>query len=336
MNTAHYEHKMAAHCETGTVAGILNHKGLSISEPMVFGISGGIFFAYLKSPKFAFPMFVPRSKPGDIRKKVQKRLKVSYKEKKFSNPHKANTTLNELLKQNIPVATQVDMFYMDYIPKYMKVHFNGHFITVVGRENGVYTVSDCYYPSLVELRSDSMEKARFAKGDLAPKGLLFYFTHVPSDSDLKTPIVAGITEACRNMIKLPVPFIGVKGIRLFGRKVVEWPKIARDEEHLSHEIMKISVGLEDRGTGGAGFRFMYATFLQEASRLLDSRDLADMSKKMMAIGDNWREISLYSARIGKNLDLGPESLKKLGEMIMARADEEEQFFTQLLKIIKGY
>jgi hypothetical protein len=100
--------------------------------------------------------------------------------------------------------------------------------------------------------------------------------------------------------------------------------------------MKISVGLEDRGTGGAGFRFMYATFLQEAAKLLDSSDLSDMSKKMMAIGDNWREISLYSARIGKNHDLGPESMKKLQDMIMERADEEETFFKQLLKIVKQH
>lgn len=336
MNTSNYKHKMAAHCETGTVTGILNHGGLAISEPMVFGISGGIFFAYLKSPKFAFPMFVPRSKPGDIRKKVQKRLNVSYKQKTFRSPQKALSTLNDLLEQNIPVATQVDMFYMDYIPKYMKVHFNGHFITVVGRENGVYTVSDCYYPNLVDLKKDSLQKARFAKGDLAPKGLLFHFTNVPTGVDLKGPILAGIKEACRNMVKLPVPFIGVKGIRLFARKVVEWPKLARDEEHLSHEIMKISVGLEDRGTGGAGFRFMYATFLQEAAKLLDSSDLADLSKQMMTIGDHWREVSLYSARIGKNKDLGPESLIKLQGMIMERADEEGAFFNQLLKAIKSF
>ena len=55
---------MAAHCESGTVASILSHAGLPISEPMVFGISGGIFFGYFESKKFPFPTFVVRNRPA--------------------------------------------------------------------------------------------------------------------------------------------------------------------------------------------------------------------------------------------------------------------------------
>ena len=64
------------------------------------------------------------------------------------------------------------------------------------------------------------------------------------------------------MLKIPLPFLGVKGIRMFSRKINEWPSLARDMEHLSHEIMKINILLEDQGTGGGGFRFMFATFLR--------------------------------------------------------------------------
>jgi phytoene dehydrogenase-like protein len=48
--------------------------------------------------------------------------------------------------------------------------------------------------------------------------------------------------------------------------------------------MMINVILEERGTGGAGFRFMYATFLREAAHVLGRTDLADMGNKMMQIG----------------------------------------------------
>jgi hypothetical protein len=47
MSVIPFNHKMAAHCESGTVTAILNYAGLDISEPMVFGVSSGIFFAYL-------------------------------------------------------------------------------------------------------------------------------------------------------------------------------------------------------------------------------------------------------------------------------------------------
>ncbi len=334
MNTSGYKHKMAAHCETGTVTGILNHAGMQITEPMVFGISAGIFFAYLQSPKLPFPLFVHRSKPGSIRKKIKKRLGVSFKESKNNNIDKATLALDTLIAQKIPVPVQVDMFYMDYIPKYMKVHFNGHYVTVVGKENSAYTVSDCYYPQLADLSIESMQKARSAKGDLAPRGLLFYATDVLKEVDLKQPILKGIKEAARNMVKLPVPFIGVKGIRMFARKVVDWPKIARDEDHLSHQIMDISANLEEKGTGGAGFRFMYASFLQEASKVLNDNTLADMSKQMMENGDNWRELSLFAAKMGKHHEFAPEKFKELQNMILARADVEEKLFNELLLAVK--
>jgi hypothetical protein len=325
---------MAAHCETGTIMSMLNHAGLPISEPMVFGISGGIFFAYLESSRMPFPMIVTRTKPGDIRKKISKRIGAEFVKCTFQDPARAQQQLDSLLLRQIPVSTQVDMFNMDYIPMYMKAHFNGHFIIIVGKENDSYLVSDCYYRELTSLNALSLEKARFAKGDLAPKGLMYYIKTVNKNPDLYKIIIKGIQDGCKNMLKIPIPFLGVKGIRRFAKKVVDWPKIARDEEHLSHEIMSINITLEDRGTGGAGFRFMYATFLQEASKILARPDFSDMAGQMMGIGDRWREISLFSARIGKKHDLGPDRLKDLQGMILKRADEEEKFFKQLYAIVK--
>ncbi len=69
MSQIPFRHIMAAHCESGTVTALLNHHGMNITEPMVFGISSGIFFAYLKTPVMDFPMFAVRSMPGQVRTK---------------------------------------------------------------------------------------------------------------------------------------------------------------------------------------------------------------------------------------------------------------------------
>ncbi len=331
-----FEHKMAAHCETGTIAALLTHKGTPISEPMVLGITGGIFFAYLQSNKFPFPMFVVRTKPGHIRKTIGKRVGAKFKAMKFKDQKKAEESLDSLLSEGIPAAVQVDMFYMDYIPKHMKAHFNGHFITAIGKEDNKYVVSDCYYPNLAELTSSSMLKGRFAGGDLAPKGLIYYPESVTelSEEELKKSIIKGLKDACKGMLKIPVPFVGIKGIRKFANKIMTWPSIAKDEEHLSHEIMNINVILEERGTGGGGFRFMYASFLQEAANIFNSDELMDMSKRMMSIGDHWREVSLKAARTGKNRDFSEKALSELSKMIHERADEEEIFFKDLLSLVK--
>jgi hypothetical protein len=335
MDIAPYKHRMAAHCESGSITSLLNNAGLEISEPMVFGISSGIFFGYFHKMKaFPFPTFIVRNKPGQMRENLSKRLGVKFKTYSFGKPEEGIVKLDELISKQVPVAAQVDFFYMDYIPSWERVHINVHFIIIVGKNKDGYTVSDSYFPQLVGLKDESLRKARFAGGNMSPKGFLFHPEYIPKEIQYEEAIRKGIKKACFNMLKIPIPFLGVKGIRKFAAKVVEWPSLARDEEHLSHEIMKINVLLEDQGTGGAGFRFMFATFLQEASGILDKPELSVLSREMMEIGDGWRELSLFAARIGKNRDLGPERLRELSGMIAARAGVEEQFFTKLAKVIK--
>lgn len=325
---------MAAHCESGTVTSLLNNAGMEITEPMVFGISSGIFFGYFhKMKSFTFPTFIVRNKPGQMREKVSKRLGIKFYTQKFSKPEQGMQKLDELLSRQIPVAVQVDFFYMDYIPDWERVHINVHFIVVVGKEGSDYIVSDSYFPTLVKLSESSMRKARFAGGSMSPKGFLFYPEHIPQSAPLEKAITKGIKKACFNMLSIPIPFLGVKGIRAMARKIEEWPKFARDIEHLSHEIMKINILLEDQGTGGAGFRFMYAGFLQQASAVLHKPELKKLSGELMEIGDKWREISLFAARIGKNRDLGTDRLAELRDMLLDRADAEEAFFKKLQKTI---
>lgn len=334
MSIIPFKHKMAAHCESGTVTALLNHVGLEISEPMVFGIASGIFFGYFHTSKFPFPIFVARNKPGDIRANISKRLGIKFKTAKFSNQEEGEKALDSLLEQNIPVGVQVDFFYMDYSPPWARVHVNVHFMTVIGKKGSKYIISDPYYPDLVELDRESMQKGRFAGGSMAPKGFLFYVARIPEKIDWEGAIKKGILKATFYMLKLPIPFLGIKGIRLFARKIVDWPKYARDTEHLSHEIMKINIFLEEQGTGGGGFRFIYASFLREAAEKMNYPKLTEMAKKIMGIGDEWRAVSLFAARIGKNRDLGPDKLNILSAKIMERAEEERQFFTELREMIK--
>jgi len=329
-----FTHKMAAHCETGALTASLNHAGLEITEPMIFGIGSGIFFGYFKNPRFAFPIFTVRSRPGHIRKNVAKLFKVKFVTKKYKCQLKAQQELDALLAKNVPVAVQVDFFYMDYAPSHESVHNNMHFINIIGKNGSKYIVSDSYFPNIVELEADSLTKGRFAKGMMAPKGFMFYTESVPESIDYHKSIKKGIKKAAYYMLKLPVPFIGIKGIYRFADKVLLWPKYARDIEHLSHEVMKIHVLLEDQGTGGGGFRFIYATFLRQAAELLKNEELNTFSKKMMEIGDNWRRISIFAARIGKNRDLSDEKMKELSNMIRERADEEKIFFQKLYDFSK--
>jgi hypothetical protein len=55
---------------------------------------------------------------------------------------------------------------------------------------------------------------------------------------------------------------------------------------------------------------------------------------MMENGDRWRDISIAAARMGKRRDLGPQRLLELGDMILERADAEQNLFRRLGALVK--
>jgi hypothetical protein len=332
--SAPFAHKMAAHCESGAVTALLRNAGMDVTESLVFGVSGAIFFGYLSVPMLPFPTIALRNKPGRIRIKTPERLGVKLHKETFSDPEAGMRALDELIGRGKPVGVQVDYFYMDYLPEYTRAHFNAHYIIVTGKKDGRYQLSDTYFPMMSSIDEATMRTARFARGQFAPKGLIFYPEAIPERPDLKAAVRQGIKDAVFYMVKLPIPFFGVRGIRFFARKVREWPKLTRDIEHLSHEVMMIAVILEERGTGGGGFRYLYATFLQEAAKILDDAGVAAVAKEMMENGDRWRDVSIAAARMGKRRDLGPQKLVELGEMILERAEAEQRIFRRLGALVK--
>jgi hypothetical protein len=335
MSIIPFRHVMAAHCESGTVTALLNHHGMNVTEPMVFGIATGIFFAYVKPPTMDFPMFITRSMPGRIIANFARRSGVKFLTRNFKRPADGEKELNRLLDMNQPVAVQVDLFYMDYFPAWFRVHINVHYVTVIGREGDKYVVSDSYHPEIARIDRESFFKGWFASGSMAPKGKMLYPVYVPEKFDIRGAVIKGIKSATFNMLMIPVPFLGVKGIRRFADKIVEWPRYARDTDQLADKVYKIFVLLEEQGTGGGGFRFIYASFLQEASRILENPRLNDLSGEIMDIGDGWRELALAASKVARSRDFSRERLTELGNLIRKRADLEESFFRDLKKEISN-
>ena len=63
MRVPAYPHRKAVHCGAGTLASALAHRGLWLSEPMVFGLGAGLGFALHEGepPQQASRFFVGRS-----------------------------------------------------------------------------------------------------------------------------------------------------------------------------------------------------------------------------------------------------------------------------------
>ena len=90
-----FEHQHAAHCESGTVAALLRHQGLNLSEPMVFGIGGGLFFLHLSFVKMGgIPLTSYRDAPRVIIKNMEKRLGVRWRQYRYRSADLAMRALD--------------------------------------------------------------------------------------------------------------------------------------------------------------------------------------------------------------------------------------------------
>jgi len=91
--------------------------------------------------------------------------------------------------------------------------------------------------------------------------------------------------------------------------------------------------LEEIGTGGAGFRYMYAAFLQQSATITGISALNDFSKQMTEIGDLWRDFAYKAARIFKKRQGEQYTYEELSDILYKIATLEERFFKELKKAV---
>jgi hypothetical protein len=327
-----FQHRQAAHCENGVTSNLLRFYGVNLSEPMIFGIGSGCFFSHMffyRVNGMAVTSF--RVWPGIIFSRVTRKLNIQVKRVKFSNPDKAMLELDRIIEKGIPVGLLVGVFNLPYFPKEYRFHFNAHNITIIGKEDDAYLVSDPVMEHFEKISFSDLKKVRFAKGTHPPKGRMYYITSVPESIDIKPAIISGIQKTAKDMLTIPLPMFGVKGIRFMAKKMRRWPE-KYGQKLAALNLSQVIRMLEEIGTGGAGFRFIYAAFLQESAEILDKPWLNDVSREMTEVGDAWREFAYQAGRHFKNRNNEKISYDSLADMLMAIADKEEKVFKQLRSV----
>jgi hypothetical protein len=330
-----FEHIQAAHCETGVTRNLLRNIGIDkITEPLAFGIGAGLFFVYIPLLKInGGPAIAFRTMPGDIFKKTCSSLGITVIRQKFNSKEQAQSFLDERLAKGHAVGCQVGVYYLSYFPKEYRFHFNAHNLIVYGKEADHYLISDPIMEQVTSLTSYELERVRFAKGMLAPKGQLYYpqNEHIVTDEKIRAGIKSGIKKNVFDMLHIPFGITGVKGIRYTGKKIKKW----RDNlglEKAGLYLAQLVRMQEEIGTGGGGFRYIYAAFLQEAHAYLPNDQLLEISKSFTQSGDLWRTAAVQAAGIFKGRVSSQEEFNLMGDYLLEIAELEKKAFESLSKI----
>jgi hypothetical protein len=326
-----FEHRQSAHCETGVISNLMRHHGLDISEPMALGIGSGLFFSHMPFIKVnGLPVTTYRIMPGDIFKKFSKRMGVEMKRQKFSSPEKAMAELDNCLEQGLPVGMLTSVFYLPYLPRAFRFHFNAHNIVVYGKEGDDYLVSDPILEEPVTIDKRMLIRARFAKGMPNTSGRMYYPAYVPTDVDINQALIKGLKYTAKDMGTIPLPIFGGRAIGFLASRVANYEKKYGKEEAKKY-IGNIVRMQEEIGTGGAGFRFMFGAFLQEASARLGNPVLHKKSLEITKIGDLWRKFAYDCGRMVKDRadDL---TYQELADQLSDIGKKEILFFQSIHKM----
>jgi len=327
-----FQHHQSAHCENGVISNLFRFYGTQLSEPLIFGIGSGLFFTHLPFAKVnGIPVTSFRPMPGLIFKRASKRLGFKVQKKKFRNQKMAMSALDDLLKKDIPVGMLVGVYHLSYFPTAYRFHFNAHNLVVYGKEQDTYLISDPIMEIPTTLTYAELQKVRFAKGMFAPKGYMYWAKRVPQEIDIKKAIVKGIKKTAKDMVGIPVPLVGTKGMKYLAGKIRKYPE-KYGKRKAAQYLGQIVRAQEEVGTGGGGFRYMYAAFLQESADILKQDWLHDMAKEMTEVGDIWRSFAVEIARIIKDRSALEDAYNTAADILVEIAEKENEIFKKLKKI----
>lgn len=330
-----FNHIQTAHCENGAITGLLKDKGLDwMTEPLAFGMGGGIFYLYI--PYITInggPFITFRSFPGSIFSKTCKSLGVPVVRKKFKDIVSGEQFVDQKLKEGTPIACQVGVYNLPYFPKEYRFHFNAHNLIVYGKEGDDYLISDPVMEFTTKLSKQELTKVRFSKGALAPKGHVYYpdNVHKVTNDSIRKAIKKGINKSVMFMVKAPGPIIGVSGINFTAKNIRKW-RSQYGQRKAGLYLGQIVRMQEEIGTGGGGFRFIYAAFLEQAQEYIQNDQLATISDLMTKAGDLWRDSAVQMAGIYKGRLTEQSDFNNSAAILDEIASVEKEAFTRLSKL----
>ena len=330
-----FPHNQSAHCESGVTANLLAFYGRSCTEAFAFGLGEGLFFGYLPFIRVnKLPLTTYRAAVGGILKKAMRRFGVTLCREKFKNPADAMADLDAKLAEGVPVGCQTGAYWLTYFPPAFRFHFNMHNLVVYGRDGDEYLVSDPVFEFPNRISRKDLQRARYARGALAPNGSRYYVAKIEDPQDMGKELRLAIRNVARVMTSIPLqPFVGTRGIKFLASRLEKWPDKLGEEQAELHLEQLIRMQ-EEIGTGGGGFRFMYAAFLQEAASYPGLEGLDEFSERLTHVGDDWRRFAAAGSRICKHRPQSDDTYQVLAELVRSCGVREDQIFKDLLRYVR--
>jgi len=314
------------HCEATATGCLLQHLGIYFSEPLLFGLGGGLSFIIWNRKAMDFPFIGGRIKSDLLTQNITRQLNLKLKVQETSSVKKAWGNVKENIDAGIPVGIKLDSYYLDYSTK--KYHFAGHYVAMYGYdENNAYLVDTIQQGGLVKTSLENLALARNAKGPMSSRNLSYTILATNKEYNLKKVILQAMLNNAQDYLNPPIQNIGYQGILKASKEVKKWFQQSKDVER---DFKTAAIFMEKAGTGGALFRNLYRDFLKESYQLLKVEEIKKAYDLFVNIADLWRTVSKLFMKAGDKKDI--VYINKASDVLAEISHQEREAMSILLEV----
>jgi hypothetical protein len=314
-------HRPGRHCGSSAIRDLLEFHGTTLTEAMCFGLGSGLGITYLTLPGTPTPFLVHVRSLG-YEERVFQALDVPFAWTSYGAVEEGAQALDGLLDQGCPALLLTDIFHLPYFAS--RTHFPGHAIVAWQRQptDGCILVTDTERPAPIPVARAALARARFA--ELPPflhAGNLF----APPAIDARLS-VERVAAAIRHNARLLLEGghnTGLAALDTWLADLGRWESEGdwRWTTRFAYQV------IERRGTGGGGFRKMYAEFLEEAASADPRISELQLPELMTGCAICWTALALV-LKAGSESECFPT--KQLADALQALRVAERRYVDAVL------
>ncbi|WP_226961662.1 MULTISPECIES: BtrH N-terminal domain-containing protein [Streptomyces] len=320
------------HCETTALGVLLRHRGLDLSEPMLFGLGAGLSFVYWDAKYLDFPFLGGRVRPFELTRNLADRLGLELAVRETASPRRAWENVAGPIDAGHPVGLQLDSHHLEYFGS--RAHFGGHVVALYGYDDrDAFLVDTEQQGSAVATSRDSLARARAQRGPMTARHRSFTLDVPGGPPDPRDRLVPAIVACAEAFLDPPIANLGHRGIEKAGRLVRGW---LRRAERPERDLPGVARLMERAGTGGALFRNLYRDFLAECADRLGPRadpSLATGHRLYAEAATLWTEVAALIARAGEKGEAA--CLDRAGALLGELAGIEREAMRALSRLGDG-
>lgn len=310
--TGQITHRPGNHCGSTAIRDLLEFHGILMSEAMCFGLGGGLGVTYFKVSHEKLPYIVHVRSMG-YEQRVFDNLDIPFSWITFHNKAEATDDLREHLLSGIPALLLTNIRYLPYFET--DTDFPGHAIVAWKIDEKAQTifVTDTEREALIAVPEDAITLARFST--LPPfvhHGSIFSPAELSLNRALPEAMAIAIRENAQRLISHPED--GLASLEKWKSDIGAWC-VHENWQWIFRFAYQV---IEKRGTGGGGFRKMYAEFLKEAAVYLPQVNEYQLVYGMQHAAEAWTQYALAFKQQSENQAPDIDELtRSLDEVIQA-------------------